>query len=631
MKTKHGLWCLAVLCCASLASAAESGVQVDLRRAAPAEAHLVIYGKHNPERDYQRAYFEAVLQTLRDEKLVDRFVEIISSRMPQEQLDKTKEIIGEIHAALEPVHWQTLADCSEVLYVQQMEMPFNQHLVVLRYPSDGAERLEAGVKNLFKLVEKYSNGQVPVQTYSQGNVEFTTLGLPKGVPMRPVVARLGDVLVFSTSDSIAQQGVARLLGGTGPSKFDDPRLVEALAQLPEPEDAVVFFDASRLFSQLGGIGQFIRDQAKQNENGPQNEEAAQKVDRFASLFEFFMNEFAVVDYEVAVEYTEGNQNRTATLGKMSAGAKDKLLGTMLIGGEPFTDWQSWVPADAVSYSLSTGVRLHPFYERLTQLLQEKIPETKEGFDKWEAVQEQVGVHLDRDILQSFSGESVSVTLPVSDPAAQGGHESVHALKCSNPEKIRELLHRLVDSLNQFPAVQAQQLSFQPCEDLPEFERLNAMFFTMFGIQPVIGFQDGWMICGSSQGAVQRVLDARAGRSDTIDTSDSFQRFDEVIDGPINSVCYTNLAEGTHHAAQAIRQVGIVAPAIIGMFAAKADPEDLKPVQELLALLPSVANVVEKFDFLEAKLSIVQPGDAPDMYRKSSVILVRPPTEGATAD
>jgi len=45
----------------------------------------------------------------------------------------------------------------------------------------------------------------------------------------------------------------------------------------------------------------------------------------------------------------------------------------------------------------------------------------------------------------------------------------------------------------------------------------------------------------------------------------------------------------------------------------------------------VANVVEKFDFLEAKLSVVQPGDAPDMYQKSSVILVRPPAEDATAN
>jgi len=625
MKTKHCLWCLAVLSCASLASAAENAVQVDLRRAAPVDAQLIVYGKHNPERDFQKVYYEAVFQALCDEKLVERFVEIITSRMPQEQFDKTRGVLQEIHTALEPADWQTLSDCSEVLYAQQMELPSNHHLVVMRFPSDGAERIESGLKNLFQLVEKYSDGKVPVQAYGQGDAEFTTLGLPQGVPMRPVVARMDDVLVFSTSESIAQHCVAMLQGGTGPSKFDDPRLAEALAQLPEPENAVVFFDGARMFSQMGKFGGFIREQSRRDGEIPE------KAERVAGLIEFLMDELSVVDYEVTVEYTEGHQNRTATLGKWSASAQDKLLGTMLVGGEPFTEWQSWIPADAVSYSLSTGVRLHPFYERLTQLLREKLPESQEGLDKWEAVQEQVGVHLDRDILQSFSGECVSVTLPATAPAAQGGHESVHALRCHNPERIRKLLHRLVDSLNQFPAVQAQQLSLEPCEDLPEFERLNAMFFTMFGVQPVIGFHEGWMICGSSQGAVQRVLDVRAGNGETIESSDSFQRFGAEIDGPINSLSYSDLAESTRHAAQVIRQIGVVAPAIIGMAGAKADPEDLKPVQEILALLPSVANVVEKFDFLEAKLSVVQPGDAPDMYQKSSVILVRPPAEDATAN
>ncbi len=63
-----------------------------------------------------------------------------------------------------------------------------------------------------------------------------------------------------------------------------------------------------------------------------------------------------------------------------------------------------------------------------------------------------------------------------------------------------------------------------------------------------------------------------------------------------------------------------------MVGAKGNPEDLKPVQELLGLLPSLANVVEKFDFLEARLMVEQPGDSPDTYLKRSVTLVRPPTE-----
>lgn len=625
MKAKSFLWCLALLSFASFASAAEEGVQFDLRRVAPVEAHLVVYGKHNPERDYQRAYYEAVLQALRDEKLVERFVEIISSRMPQDQLDKTKGVMNEIRTAFEPMDWQTLANCSEVVYAQQFILPFNHHLVVMRLPSDGAQQLSASLKNVFGLVEKYSEGKVPVNNHGQGDAEVTSLGLPPGAPMNAVVARQGDVFLFSTSEALVQQALTVLQGGTAPSKFDDPRLAEALAQLPEPEDSVVFFDGERMFSQLGKLDDVIQQQASQGGETPE------EVQRVAGLIDLLMNEVAVLDYEVTVEYTEGDQNRSAVVGKLQADAKDKLLGKLFLGGEPFDDWQRWVPADAVSYSLNTGVRLHPFYERLTQLLREKFPESQQGLDKWEQVQEQIGVNLDRDILQSFSGEVVSVTLPTTSAATPGGHESLLALRCQNPERVRELLHRAVDSLNQIPAVQAQQLSLTPCEDLPEFEQLNAMMLGMFGMQPVIGFDDGWMIIGSNQGAVQRVLDARAGKIPTIETSEGFQKFEAEIEGPVSAISYADVAENIRHMAQGIRQVGVIAPAIIGMAAAKADPEDLKPVQEILALLPSVANVVEKFDFLEARLTVVQPGDTPDTYTKRSVTLVRPPAEAATAN
>jgi hypothetical protein len=63
--------------------------------------------------------------------------------------------------------------------------------------------------------------------------------------------------------------------------------------------------------------------------------------------------------------------------------------------------------------------------------------------------------------------------------------------------------------------------------------------------------------------------------------------------------------------------------ILGMVGAKAKPEELKPVQEALALLPSVAKIVSKFDFLEAQLSVTQAGKEPGTYETREVTIVRP--------
>ena len=626
MKALDSIALAITICCAPLLSAAETAVQIDLKRGVPADAHLAVYGSHNPEREYQFQYYEAICQAIKDERLGERFLEIITSRLPADQLAKAEEVLGEINEAIAPINWDTFSECQEVVYAQQMFAPFNHHLVLIRLPSDGAAQWEAAGKNLFALAEKYSGGKLPHRSYEEGAANVAALqGIPQEFPFSPVVARIDDIFLFSTSPQLAEESLELLQSDSGTSLFDEPRLQAALQELPEAEDSITVFDGKRLFSQLRTIGDFIRE--KGGENNPDDP----KIERVASLVELLIDELSVPDFEVAVEYTEGYANHVVTSGQIVEGSEETLLGTLLVGGEPFSDWQSWIPDSAVAYSLNTGVRLQPFYQRLMSLVREHIPESQEPLDKFEQIQERIGVHLDRDILQSFSGEFVSITLPGTSPTGESSHQSVLALKCQAPERIEELLHMAVDRLNEFPAVQAQQLSWEPCEELAEFERLNAAIFAMFGAEPVVGFRDGWMIIGSHPSAVQQVLDVRTGKSPSITTSEHFQRFGLEIDGPVSALNYANLAENTRHAAQVIRQIGTVAPMIIGMVGAQADPEDLKPIQEILALLPSVANVVEKFDFMEESLTVVKPGELPTSYTKHGVILIRPPGEKDTPE
>ena len=124
------------------------------------------------------------------------------------------------------------------------------------------------------------------------------------------------------------------------------------------------------------------------------------------------------------------------------------------------------------------------------------------------------MNLDRDILQSFTGECVSVTVPVKSDDGPTRQESFSAMKCANPDKIRELLTKAVDALNQIPQVQAQQLKLEAIDDLPGFQKLSASIFQMFGAQPVIGFRDGWMMIGSHRDAVEKVLAVRDGKADS---------------------------------------------------------------------------------------------------------------------
>jgi hypothetical protein len=209
-----------------------------------------------------------------------------------------------------------------------------------------------------------------------------------------------------------------------------------------------------------------------------------------------------------------------------------------------------------------------------------------------------------------------------------------ALRCEKPDRIRELLHKGVDALQQFPAVKAQQVQLTPCKDLDGFEELSASMLAIVGKRPIIGFHDDWMIIASDPKAVQKLLDTWSGNGPAIDQSPQFKRFGLTIDGPVRSISYCDTAESTRHIAQSIDKAGALASMFVGMAAAKADKDhpnkQLDTANDLIKLLPSVAKVVGKFDFLEGKLQVKQQGADPHTYIERSVTLVRPPDTGKSA-
>ncbi len=612
--------------CVAAAAAAQPKAP-DLRRAVPADVYMVVYGKHNPERDFQREYYREVWKTVDQTKIIQRIAEIVASRLSPSEVEQAKAVLEEIKQAAAPIKLDALADAKEIVYAQKMAplsdvvtVPVSQHVLLVRLTPEAAAETQKGIANLFGLLEKYAEGKVTVKSSTEGDAAIVALTMPQEVPFQPTVVRIGDVLLLASSDPLARQSLGMLVRGEGPSKFDDPRLKEALGHLPAPEDGLVFYDGKQQFAQMRGMGDFIRSVAANDPN-------AQRV---AGLMDLVFDELAILDYEVTVEYTEGNLNRTAAYGKLLPGAEGRTLAKVFGSGEPFKDWQAWVPANAVSYSLSTGANLHPLYERVMAVVKERFPEAGPGLEKFEQFQNKIDVHLDRDILQAFSGECVSLSLPAAAPPGSGRAGSVWALRCHKPERIRELVHRLVDKLKEHPVVAAQQLELAKCEGLEGFEQVSALVLAGFGVKPVVGFRDGWMFLGSNAQVVKTMLEAKAGKGPPITDTKAFKQFQLKVDGPVHSISYSNLGERTRQTAAMLNQAGAIAPMIVGLAAAEAKPEQRKLIQDVLGLLPSVGKIVAKFDFLEAKMSVTQAGDQPGTYLRRSVTVVRPPAPQSKA-
>ena len=134
-----------------------------------------------------------------------------------------------------------------------------------------------------------------------------------------------------------------------------------------------------------------------------------------------------------------------------------------------------------------------------------------------------------------------------------------------------------------------------------------------------------MAMGSHADAVQTVLETRAGEHDSFADTEQFAKFGLEVSGNVNTISYSKIGESIRQAGQAMQQFGSMLPMILAMSGQGGQgAPDLGPVQDILQLLPPVGRIVSKFDFIESKLSVTQPGPSENSYVRHTVTLIRPP-------
>lgn len=594
----------------------------DLREAIPTDMYLAIHGKHNPERDYQAQYYEDVWKAFEQSRIIERIGQIIQARMSDDDVAGMVAFRDAVKQALAPIEWKKLGGISEMVYGQRFEKYATQNVLILRCPDGSAASLAEGIGNLMAMADEKAGDHLNVVQDSHAGARISTLQLPPDVPYSLVIGVRDDLFIYSSSVDLAKQSLDLLDNPNSASKFEDPRIAEALQHLPAPEDALIFFDGKELFRQTRGLVDFIRQVA------PESDDAQS----FAGLLQNFLSDVEILDFEVTVEFTEGFRNQTAGYGKVVEGYKETLAGRMINDQHPFSDWDKWVPADASGFKLDSGANLHPLYDWVTTKLPEAFPGTEEIFDEFKTIQEQYDVHLDKDILQSFSGQSVSITLPGPMTPLGPSAKSVTFLRCQNPDRVRDLIHRGIEALQKIPQVRAQGLTIAESAQLDGFEEIRATPFVMMGgMTPVFGFRDGWLVFGTHTDAVQKVLLTRGGEAETIASSETFTQFGLDITGDVTDISYSNTGESIRQMSMGLQQVGAMLPMIMAMSGQQQGGPDLTPVQDILGLLPSVGRIIGKFDFIESKLNVTQPGPEANTWVSRSVTMIRPPANAKNAE
>ncbi len=91
-----------------------------------------------------------------------------------------------------------------------------------------------------------------------------------------------------------------------------------------------------------------------------------------------------------------------------------------------------------------------------------------------------------------------------------------------------------------------------------------------------------MIITSCQEGAEKLLNVRAGKVDTLDVPATFAKFGLDPKPALCSVSYKDVGGMVRKIADGLDKVGVMAPMFLGMAAANAKPEEIKPVQEAIA-------------------------------------------------
>src|SRR4051812_41759674 len=196
MKTKLFAAAIALSFCAlfSAAGRAEDAKKIDIKRAAPTDAFLAVYARHNPERDYQRDYMAAAWKTFQDEHIAERVMNMVTSRVPQEKLAAAKSKWDEVATALAPISGQALLNADEFVMAETMQAPFNHVFMAVRLKPQEAADYERGLTQGCELIARWTEGKVTVETSRVKDATVTALVLPKESPYQPALARLNDIV-----------------------------------------------------------------------------------------------------------------------------------------------------------------------------------------------------------------------------------------------------------------------------------------------------------------------------------------------------------------------------------------------------------------------------------------------------
>ena len=316
------------------------------------------------------------------------------------------------------------------------------------------------------------------------------------------------------------------------------------------------------------------------------------------------------------------------------------LEALLARSEPLSDYLSFVPKNALAFSVDAGIDPAGFFDFLVGGFRTMAPGIAERYlGVFEAWQRQVDFRIRDDLLGLLAGGTVSVTLPAVRPTPFGNTDSITLMRLNDPSRAAALLDQglgFVDALltGKLPPEALQpgsplaeisegikqapvKIAFMPFEGKGLRSARKLTISVMPFLQPVFGVYGEYFFMASSEAAIENYVAFLSSGGETVAEQEGFKSLHWTLPAKVQRISYKDAGAAMKEAAQFMGMIGPFAMMI-------PDEPETRPIKKMLGLLPRLASVLAAYDYLGYEGSYTVRDDETGISRTKKVKTFRLP-------
>lgn len=579
----------------AFAMPANAGVEdYTLRKAIPGDVYMVVHGRQHDGMDFVNKQYERVWGAVLKARL-DRDIKRFMRAVVRES--------GEISTEEFETQWQTMADLAtavdwsslskrEFAMCMKMGFPTNEFVMMMIPKSGETDSAFSGLSGVAQSLVGMTQGALTLNTEEDGSTIIHRITAPTApMPLGIMLAKHSDVILMGFGTALPTQVLEMLRGASDAAPLhESARFRAALKEVPPGKDALVFLDFDRMFTQTRQMLGVAMSSMPQPSPDSADYETMQKVKKLPNVLFDAMDMF---EFLVSTTETDGMKARTHSVMRLKDDAQNARLYKAFFGNQSFSQPLKFVPAESMTFSVSSGVNIPELYKAVIEFIRDHVPDGDQAVAEIASLREMTGYDLEKDIIGWMGGRIVSVNKPGPTKFSPG--EWTLMISVSDEPKATEMIGKMMELA---PAALAQmQGSVEPADvdGSENFKSIIIPQLAMMGVgKPTLGVKDGWLVLGSSPEMINGVLATIRGEEPNVSASERFQKEGLSPTGDVVGISFTDQSQLGDQLSQALQAVG--------MLNLMPQVQQSRPLMAAIGIVGKLGTVVKQLNFFQSTAS-----------------------------